>query len=64
MQPEISLTEGPVNTKFAPLAALGWHYLHDGTFQTFEKVTCESRKTRLFAIYQADPGALQHIGWL
>jgi len=44
MQPEIGLTDGSFNTKFAPLAALGWHYLHDGTFQTFEKVACETGK--------------------
>ena len=42
MQPEIGLTDKPFNTKFAPLAALGWQLWQDGTLQTFEKVTCEA----------------------
>jgi len=44
MQPEIGLTDASFNTKFAPLAALGWQFLQDGTLQTFEKVTCEVGK--------------------
>jgi len=44
MLPEIGLTDGPFNTKFAPLAALGWQFGRDGTLQTFEKVTCEAGK--------------------
>jgi hypothetical protein len=45
MQPEIGLTNAPFNTKFAPLAALGWRFLQDGTLQTFEKVTSEGDKS-------------------
>ena len=44
MQPEFDLTDGPFNTKFAPLAALGWHFLQDGTLKNFDKVTCDSGK--------------------
>jgi hypothetical protein len=45
MQPEIGLTNAPFNTKFAPLAALGWKLLQDGTLHTFEKVTWEAEKS-------------------
>ncbi len=44
MSPEIGLTDEPFNTKFAPLAALGWQIWQDGTLQTFAKVTCETGK--------------------
>lgn len=44
MQPEIGLTNGPFNTKYASLAAIGWHLLHNQTVQTFEKVVCEAGK--------------------
>jgi hypothetical protein len=44
MNTEFGLTNGPFNTKFAPLAALGLHYQQDGTLQSFERVLCESGK--------------------
>lgn len=44
MQPEIGLKDTSHNTKFGPLAALGWQFLHDGTLQAFEKVTCATGK--------------------
>lgn len=42
MQTEFGLTDGPFNTKFAPLAALGQCFWQDGTLKSFEKVTSET----------------------
>jgi hypothetical protein len=42
MKTEFGLTSGPFNTKFAPLAALGQHFWHDGTLKSFDKITCET----------------------
>lgn len=44
MNTEFGLTNGPFNTKFAPLAALGLHFQQDGTLEHFEQVVCESGK--------------------
>jgi len=40
----LGLTNGPFNTKYAPLAALGLHFQQDSTLQSFEQVVCESGK--------------------
>jgi hypothetical protein len=42
MQTEFGLTNGPFNTKFAPLAALGQCFWQDGTLKSFEKITSET----------------------
>lgn len=44
MNTEFGLTNGPFNTKFAPLAALGLHFQQDGTLQSFEQIVCETGK--------------------
>ena len=42
MQTEFGLTNGPFNTKFAPLAALGQCFRQEGTLKPFEKVASET----------------------
>lgn len=42
MKTEFGLTNGPFNTKFAPLAALGLHFQQDGTLKYFDQITSES----------------------
>lgn len=42
MNTEFGLTDGPFNTKYAPLAGLGACFRQDGTLKYFEQVTCES----------------------
>jgi hypothetical protein len=44
MNVEFGLTDGPFNTKYAPLAALGLHLQHDGSLQCFEQVVDETGK--------------------
>jgi len=44
MNTEFGLTDGPFTTKFAPLAALGLCYQHDGTLKSFEQISCDSGK--------------------
>lgn len=41
---QFDLSNGPFNTKYAPLAALGQYYQQDGTLQSFEQVVCEAGK--------------------
>ena len=42
MNIEFGLTDGPFNTKYATLAALGQHFQQDGTLKSLEKVASES----------------------
>ncbi len=42
MNIEFGLTDGPFNTKFAPLAALGQCWQHDGTLKYFDQVMAET----------------------
>lgn len=42
MNTEFGLTNGPFNTKFAPLAALGLCFRQDGTLKYFDQVTFET----------------------
>jgi len=42
MNTEFGLTNGPFNTKFAPLAALGLCFRQDGTLKSFDQVTSET----------------------
>ena len=42
MKTEFGLTNGPFNTKFAPLAALGLCFRQDGTLKHFDQITSES----------------------
>jgi len=42
MNTEFGLTNGPFNTKFAPLAALGLCFRQDGTLKYFDQVTSET----------------------
>lgn len=44
MSIEFGLTSGSYQTKYAPLAALGWFYQQDGTLKRFESVVCEDQK--------------------
>jgi len=41
MKTEFGLTNGPFNTKFAPLAALGRCFWEDGTLKHFDQITSE-----------------------
>jgi hypothetical protein len=45
MNTEFGLTNGPFNTEFAPLAALGLCFRQDGTLESFAQVTFETQKT-------------------
>jgi hypothetical protein len=63
MQTEFGLTNGPFNTKFAPLAALGQYFRQDGTLKSFKKVTSEtfSPATKLIQVFSSLLAGCEYI---